>query len=184
MFHAELDIIWKICKISNNGIIEKMTTRRCHQIQIIIIIIGRSANAIQPGAMMHHPWACHEPWSTTSLYWTSTWCTQQHSFTFCCNHRYVWLQSPWKRSLLFLLCWAYLISQCFSVELLLAFALASLVALPMQKSIVMTERKRKHPHRCVCFFTESGNIRHNPFVIALDNRHPVPTAPSNGKQIV
>jgi hypothetical protein len=55
MFHAELDIIWKICKISNNGIIEKMTTRRCHQIQIIIIIIGRSANAIQPGAMMHHP---------------------------------------------------------------------------------------------------------------------------------
>jgi hypothetical protein len=31
-----------------------MTTRRCHQIQIIIII-GRSANAIQPGAMMHQP---------------------------------------------------------------------------------------------------------------------------------
>ena len=46
MFRTELEI-WKIRKISY-GIIEKMTTRRCHQIQIII----QSANAIQSGAMM------------------------------------------------------------------------------------------------------------------------------------
>ena len=48
------------------------------------------------------------------------------------------------------------------------------------------DRKKTQASTQVCvFFIESGNIHHNPFVIALDNRHPVPTPhPSNGKQIV